>query len=69
MSEPVLIKNPSEEGQAIVEYILMLVVVMSVVTILAVGFRKSIYSIWNLISRDVAAACPKDCPSGLPPLQ
>ncbi len=59
----------SQDGQAVLEYVLMLTMIMSVVTILAVGFRKSIYSVWDMISHDVSAACPKDCPNSLPHLQ
>jgi hypothetical protein len=58
-------QNPvslKEQGQAVVEYILMLVLAVSIVTILAYGFRKSIMSLWVTLSREVAAACPRDCP-------
>jgi hypothetical protein len=55
------VKNNSE-GQAVVEYILMLVMVMSVVAVMAIGFRKSILSLWETFSREVSAACPRDCP-------
>ena len=52
----------NEEGQAIVEYILMLLLAVSVVTILGFGFRKSVMTLWVSVTRDIAAACPqRDC--------
>jgi hypothetical protein len=49
----------NEEGQVIIEYILMLLLVVSVVTILTFGFRKTIFGLWIGLSRDVAGACPQ----------
>jgi Flp pilus assembly pilin Flp len=52
----------NEEGQAVVEYILMLVLVVSIVGIIAVSFKRSILVMWGSFTQDVAAACPHDCP-------
>jgi len=49
-------------GQAIVEYILGIVIALGVVSVLAIGFRKSIMKLWLTISKNVSAACP-GCPA------
>lgn len=54
----------NDEGQAVVEYILMLVVTVSVVSIIGLGFRKTLFKLWSTFSREIAAACP-GCPSDL----
>lgn len=48
-------------GQAIVEYLLGLTLVILLVGMIATVFRKSLYGMWEMISRDVSAACP-GCP-------
>jgi len=50
-----------EDGQALVEYILALSIVITIVTILATGLRTSMYKVWEFYSRQVSAACP-GCP-------
>lgn len=45
-------------GQAIVEYMLALALVVSVITILATGFRKSLFKLWEFYAKGVAAPCP-----------
>ena len=50
-----------EDGQAIVEYILMLSVMLSIVLIIGVGFRKSLFSVWTKLASEIAAACPNGC--------
>ncbi len=44
-----------------VDYVLTLAIVVSVVTIMAIGFRKSLFTLWQGIAREVSAACP-GCP-------
>jgi hypothetical protein len=51
-----------ESGQAVVEYMLTLLTVVTVVTILATGFRRSLVGLWQVFTRDIAAACP-GCPA------
>lgn len=54
-------KASGQGGQAVVEYILMLLLVFTVVATIAIGFRKSIFKVWVTLTREVAAACPS-CP-------
>lgn len=58
----------NEEGQAVIEYLLMLVVTVGIVTIIGMGFRKSLFKIWTGFSKEISAACP-GCPSDLRPLR
>ena len=51
-----------EEGQAVVEYILMILMAVSVVTIIGVGFRKTLFKLWTLFAREISAGCP-GCPA------
>jgi len=50
-----------QKGQALIEYVLMIFVVISVVGILGYGFREILLSVWQLMSCDITAACPS-CP-------
>jgi Flp pilus assembly pilin Flp len=50
-----------ERGQAVVEYILMLVLALSVVTVIGLGFRKTLFKLWTLFAQEISAACP-GCP-------
>ena len=50
-----------EEGQAVVEYILMILMAVSVVTIIGVGFRKTLFKLWTLFAQEISAGCP-GCP-------
>jgi hypothetical protein len=51
----------NDSGQAILEYVLMVALAVGVVTLIGVGFRKTVFKVWKGMSRDVAAACP-GCP-------
>lgn len=51
----------SEEGQAVVDYILTLAIIVTVVTVLSLGFRTSLFKLWQTFAREISAACP-DCP-------
>ncbi len=53
------IKNQS--GQAIVEYLLMLVMSIMIVSIIGISFRKSVMALWYAWTKDITAACP-GCP-------
>jgi hypothetical protein len=48
----------NESGQAIVDYVLTLLLLVSIVTIMATGFRRSLFSLWKTVSREVSAPCP-----------
>jgi Flp pilus assembly pilin Flp len=50
-----------EEGQAVIEYILMLVVTITIVSIIGIGFRKTLFRLWGKLTQEIAAACP-GCP-------
>lgn len=50
-----------EEGQAVVEYILMVSATIVAVGALSFGFRKTLFKIWGLFAQDITAACP-GCP-------
>ncbi len=47
-----------DDGQVIVEYLLMLSAMLVVATILGTGFRRMLTSVWERIAKDVAAPCP-----------
>jgi Flp pilus assembly pilin Flp len=50
-----------EGGQAVVEYILMLAVALTIVITISQGMRGSLLGFWKTLSREIAAACP-GCP-------
>ncbi len=52
----------NERGQAVIEYILMLTVAVSIVGIIGFGFRKSLFKLWGSFTQDIVAACP-GCPA------
>jgi len=54
-------KTLDQRGQTIVEFILVLVIAISVVAILGKGLRSTLYGIWTFYSREISAACP-GCP-------
>jgi Flp pilus assembly pilin Flp len=51
----------NESGQAVVEYILAVLVAMAIVGAITGAFRKSVVKTWSFMTRQVAAACP-GCP-------
>lgn len=51
-----------EEGQALIEYVLALAVIITIVTLLATGFRKTLYQLWEFYSKQISAPCP-GCPA------
>jgi Flp pilus assembly pilin Flp len=53
--------SQNEQGQAVVEYVLMLVIALGVVTSISVGFKKSLLSVWQVFAQEVSAPCPGDC--------
>jgi len=48
-------------GQAVVEYVLMLLMALAVVTTISVGFKKSLFSIWGVFAKEISAPCPGNC--------
>lgn len=55
-------REPSQEGQAIVEYILTLAVALVLVTALNSSFRRTVTRLWAFYIRQISAACP-GCPA------
>ncbi len=51
-----------QEGQALLEYMLMLSLAVGAVSAMTVGFRKIILRLWGSMTQDITAACP-GCPS------
>ena len=49
-----------ESGQAIVEYILLLSIILSITGIMIAGVRSSRDRMWKRVLCEVSAACP-DC--------
>ncbi len=48
-------------GQALVEYVLMLLVAVSLVAIMTTAFRKTVIHLWGFYIQQISAACP-GCP-------
>ncbi len=55
-------KRRSESGQALIEYVLLIAITLSLVTIMATGLRKAVYSVWGFYTKAIAAPCP-GCPA------
>ncbi len=55
--------SKKDSGQATVEYILMLLLALSMIALMGGVFRRSLYRIWQTFSREISAACPTDCPA------
>jgi Flp pilus assembly pilin Flp len=53
----------NEEGQALVEYLLMIVIAISLMGGIAAGLRKGVIGVWGFYTRSVTAACPSGCPA------
>ncbi len=48
-------------GQAAVEYILMLVAALAIVSVIGFTFRRSLFKMWSGMTGEISAACPT-CP-------
>jgi len=62
MKKPFHTLLKDDEGQAVVEYVLMIVLALGVVGIVGVGFRRIAATLWETFTRDITAACP-GCPA------
>lgn len=51
-------QHGDQKGQAVVEYLLMLITVVGLVGILGIGFRRSLKGLWGKLARDISAPCP-----------
>lgn len=50
-----------QEGQVLVEYLLMLSLAVALLVTVQLSFKRSVFSIWKKFSAEVSAACPKGC--------
>ncbi len=48
-------------GQAIVEYLLMIVVALALLSVIGIAFRKIVAHLWQQMTCEVSAAC-YNCP-------
>lgn len=58
------IQHPGKQqqsGQAVVEYILMLLVAMGLMAVISRGMKKTLQVFWKGLSSEIAAPCP-GCP-------
>lgn len=53
--------HSDQRGQAILEYVLMMLIVVSMVAILSKGLKSSLLVIWQFMAQRISAACP-GCP-------
>lgn len=51
----------NRRGQAILEYVLMMLIVVALVAILSKGLKSSLLIIWEFMAQRISAACP-GCP-------
>jgi hypothetical protein len=51
-------QSDPESGQAIVEYILMVMVALSFVAIIGIAFRKSVVGMWGYYIYETTSAAP-----------
>lgn len=56
------LSSGSNSGQAIIEYVLLLVILMSITGLFIAGVRTSRDKMWKQMICDVSAACP-NCPA------
>jgi hypothetical protein len=55
-------QKTDQSGQAIIEYVILLVLILSIGGLLFAGVRSSRDKMWKQMICDVSAACP-DCPA------
>ncbi len=53
----------SVDGQAIVEYLIMITLALALVTSFNSSIRKSLAGLWTFYTQSVSAACPTGCPA------
>ncbi len=52
----------TEKGQALIEYVLLIAITISLVTLMATGLRNSVFKLWTFYTKAIAAPCP-GCPA------
>lgn len=62
VAQPILRpKDPAQQGQALVEYIIMLAVGIALTIALQKGLRSTTGTIWAYYAQTIAAGCPGQC--------
>ncbi len=51
-------KRRKQLGQAMIEYMLMLALVVGVVSSTGFIFRKTVFKMWKFMSKQIAPGCP-----------
>jgi hypothetical protein len=51
----------SEDGQVLIEYILMLSLSIALLIGIQSSFRSSVFKVWKQFAIEISAACPKNC--------
>lgn len=54
--------NLGQRGQVLIEYILMLALVVTIVTVMSSTLKSSLFKLWEFYGKMVAAPCP-GCPA------
>lgn len=54
-----------ENGQALVEYVLMLAVSLSIVAAIGYGFKNALVKLWGIYHKEISSPCPA-CPPNNP---
>lgn len=54
----------NEEGQAVIEFIVVLLMAISVVGLMAAQFQRPMRTLWQTFGCEIAAACPSCPPPG-----
>jgi hypothetical protein len=61
MKKPRQRDRRASSGQAVIEFVIMLSMSVSVVAATAIIFRQTIMAMWVSLAKDISAACP-GCP-------
>jgi uncharacterized membrane protein len=48
----------NDGGQALVEYVLMLAVSLSIVAAIGYGFKKGLVKLWSIFHKEISSPCP-----------
>jgi Flp pilus assembly pilin Flp len=51
----------SEDGQVLIEYVLMLSLSVALLIGIQSSFRNSVFKVWKQFAIEISAACPKNC--------
>ncbi len=51
----------NESGQALLEYVLSLVIAVALISAFSLALRRPVGRVWQRLAKEIAAPCP-DCP-------